>query len=158
MKGYSKRFFIGHIFILFIVSLCLYAGLSLAAFIIGILLFETLIYFLDVKYIPRRKAELANKLIAVFKAEPNPKGVVKFKLNTFDFFVNIAVDYKVGLSQIANVETISFHIPRYQVDRLLAKPRFEWKKDEMNGVQTYNVHQTDGSGLKLAKEKLEKML
>ena len=112
---------------------------------------------LDVKYLPKRKTELANKLIEIFQAEPISEGVMKFKIEAFDLFAEILVDYKLGL-QLANVETVRFHIPRNQIDQLPTKPGFELKENKIDGIQTYNVYETDGMGLKLAKEELEKML
>ena len=67
------------------------------------------------------------------------------------------VDFKLSF-QISNVETVRFHIPRPQINRLSTKPGFELMEDKINGIQTYDVYQTNGSGLKLAKEKLEKMI
>ena len=157
MVGYFKRFFIGH-FLILIIAVCIsfYIGPS-GLVAIFVLLFEFLIYFLDLKYLSKRKTELANKLIEIFKAEPVSEGVMKFNIDTFDLYAEIEVDFKLGL-QIANVETVRFHIPRNQIDRLSTKPGLELKEDKINGIQTYNVYQTHGMGLKLAKEKLEKMI
>ena len=82
---------------------------------------------------------------------------MKFKINKIDFFAEIIVDFKLGF-QIANVETIRFHIPRTQINRLSTKPGFELTEDKINGIQTYDVYETNGLDLKLAKNKLEKMI
>ena len=158
MESYFKRFFIGYYLIAIVVGISFYVGLlSLGVIIVGVLLFEFLIYFLDAKYLPKRKTELANRLIEIFNAEPFSKGVMKFQMEAFDLFAEIEVDYKLGL-QLANVETVRFHIRRNQIDRLPTKPGFELKENKIDGIQTYNVYETDGMGLKLAKEELEKML
>ena len=158
MEGYFNRFFIGYFLILIVIAIGFYVGLSLVAIIIGALLFEVLFYLLDLKFLSKRKTELANRLINIFNAEPISKGLVKFKVETFDLFAEIEVDFKLGITQLANFEDISFHIPRYQIDQLAVKPRLELKEAEIDGVQTYVLHQTDGVGLNFAKEKLEKIL
>ena len=154
-----KRFFVGHFLILVVaVGIGLYIGISLITILIFVLLLELLIYFLDVKYLPKRKTELANKLIELFKAEPVSEGVLRFKIDTFDFYVETEVDFKLGIAQIANAETVKFHIPKNQIDRLSIKPGFVLKEDKVNEIQTYNVYQSDGQGLIPAKEELEKMI
>ena len=158
MEGYFKGFFIGHFLILIIVGISLYFGLSLVAIIIGFLLFEFLLYLLDKKYLPKRKTEITNQLIEIFNAEPFTEGVMKFEIDTIDFFVEIEVDFKLGFQTLANIETVRFHIPRNQIDQLSTKPRFELKENKIDRIQTYNVYETDGMGLKLAKEKLKKMI
>lgn len=87
MEGYFKWFFIGHFLILIILAgISIYTGLSLVAIIATALLFEFLLYLLDGKYLSKRKAELAGKLTEVFHAEPVSEGVMKFKIDTIDFF------------------------------------------------------------------------
>ncbi len=159
MEVYFKRFFIGHLLILVIVAFAVLflGGLRLIAILLFVGLIEFLFYYLDTKYLPKRRAELTNELIEIFKAEPLSEGILKFKIRTIDFFVKIEIDFKQGL-QIANVETIQFHVPRTQIDRLSAKPEFELMEDKIDGTQTYDVYQTNGPGLKLAKEDLEKMI
>ncbi len=158
MESYFKRFFIWHFLILITgVFISSFTGQPLITVFAFVILLELLLYFLDAKYLPKRKTELANKLIEIFKAEPFSKGVLKFKIGAFDLFAEIEVDFKLGF-QIANVETVRFHIPRNQIDRLATKPGFELKEDKIDGIQTYNMYQTDGMGLKRAKEKLEKMI
>ncbi len=113
--------------------------------------------FILAKHLPKRRDELTNELIQTFNAEPFSAGVMKFKIGKIDFFAEIVVDFKLGF-QIANVETIKFHIPRTQIEQLSKKPEFVLIEDNIDEIQTYNIYQTSGSGLKLAKGKLEKMI
>ena len=159
MEDYFKYFFIGYFLTLIIVvSIISYFGQSLIAMIIGVLMFGSIILFLDVKYLPKRKTELANKLIEVFKAERVSEGVMKFKIGPLDFYAEIMVDFKLAISQIANFEIVKFHVPRNLVDQLSIKPRFKLKEDKINEIPTYYVYQTDGTGLKLAKKKIGKIV
>ena len=158
MEDYFKRFFIGHFLILVIVALAItYSGGSrLIAILLVVGLIEFLFYYLDSKYLSKRKAEITNELMKTFGAEPFSEGIMKFKIGPIDFFVETEVDFKLGL-QLANIETIKFHLPRNQVDQLSTTPEFELVEDEIDGIKTYGVYQTDIAGLKLAKEKLKEM-
>ena len=159
MEDYLKRFFVGHFLILVIVAFVIFffGASQLIAILLFVGFMEFLFYYLDSKYLPKRRVELTNELIETFKAEPFSEGVLKFKIETIVFFAKIEVDFKLGL-QGANVETIRFHIPRTQVDRLSPKPGFKLREDKIDGIQTYYIYQTNGSGLNLAKENLEKMI
>jgi len=159
MEGYLKRFFVGHLLALIMIACAIfYFGI---AQIFPVLLFigfiEGLFYYLDTKYLPKRKAALTNKLIDTFQAEPLSVGVLKFKLDTIDFFVKIKVDFKQGL-QLANIETINFHVPKTQINKFSIKHKHNLLEDTINGIQTYGIYQTNGSGLSLAKEELEKLI
>lgn len=159
MESYLKRFFIGYFLILVVaVGIGQYMGISLITIIVVVLLLELLIYFLDAKYLPKRKTELAKKIIEIFNAEPVSEGVLRFKFDTFDFYAETEVDFRPVIVLIANVETVKFHIPKSQIDRLPISPGFELKEDKVNGIQTYSVYQSDGNGLLFAKEKLERMI
>lgn len=137
-------------------GLAFYFGISLVAIITGFVFLELLIYYLDSNYIPKRKTELTNELIKVFKADIVSESVMKFKIGPIDVFAEIAVDFKRGL-QIASIETITFHIPRSEKDKLSISD-YDFKEDTLDGIASYNIYQTDGSGLDLAKEKLKKIV
>ncbi len=159
MEGYLKRFFVGHLLALIMIACAIfYFGISQ---VFPVLLFigfiECLFYYLDTKYLPKRKAALTNKLIDTFQAEPLSEGVLKFKLDTIDFFVKIKIDFKQGL-QLANIETIKFHIPRTQINKLSLKDKHNLSEDTINEVQTYCIYKTDGSELSHAKEALRKLI
>jgi len=117
---------------------------------------ELLFYYLDSKYLPKKRAELMRALVETFQAKPFSEGVVKFKIKTIDLFARIELDFPD--LYLANVETIGFHIPRNQVDRLSEKPVSELKEDKIDGIETYRFYETIESELKLAKENLEKMI
>ena len=159
MERYFKKFFLGHLLVFIIaVFACLYFSKSPVIIILLFVgLIELLAYNHDAKYLPKRRDELTNKLIQTFNAEPFSAGVMKFKIGKIDFFAEIVVDFKLGF-QIAHVETIKFHIPRTQIEQLSKKPEFVLIEDNIDEIQTYNIYQTSGSGLKLAKGKLEKMI
>ncbi|RDV13821.1 hypothetical protein DXT99_17475 [Pontibacter diazotrophicus] len=158
MESYFRRFFIGHLLVLIIVACTIfYFGKSkLIATLLFVGLIEFLLYYLDAKYLPKRRAELTNELIELFKAEPFSEGVLKFRMGAIDFFVTVEVDFKKGL-QLANIETVEFHIPKAQSKYLSTEPELEFREDKIAGIQTYNFYQTSGEGLKLAKENLEQM-
>ena len=159
MEAYFKRFFIGHLLILVIVAFAILflGGSRLIAILLLVGLIEFLFYYLDTKYLPKRRTEITNELVETFKAEPFSEGVLKFKMDTIDFFVKVEIDFKQGL-QLANIETVSFHIPITQLDQVSVKPGYELMEDKINGIQTYDIYQTNGSGLRFAKEGLEKMI
>ncbi len=159
MEGYFKKFFIGHFLILMIAAVTgFYFNISSVTIISFVLLLALLIYVLDVKYLPKRKTEIAGKLIEIFNAEPFSEKVMKFKIVTFDLYAEIEADFLTGIAQVANFETVKFHIPKNQIDHLPIKPGPELKDDKINESQTYNVYQTDGKGLNSAKDSLEKMI
>lgn len=124
---------------------------------VGVILFVFLVYSLDHANPLQKKTEIVNKLMDLFKAEPVSKDVMKFKMETFDILTEIKVDFKQAF-QLANVETIDFHIPIKQFDRLSRKPEMALRENEINGIQTYIIYRTDSDGLNLAKEKLEEMI
>jgi hypothetical protein len=159
MEAYFKRFFIGHLIILLIVGVAIlfFGGSRLIAILLFVGLVEVLFYYLDTKYLPNKRAELSNKLIEIFKAEPFSEGILRFKIRTIEFFAKIVIDFKKGL-QLASIETIEFHIPKTQIDQLLLKPGHELIDDQINGIQTYGIYQTNAIELKLVKEDLEKMV
>lgn len=131
-------------------------GVSIAAIIIGALMLGFFFYILEVKYLPRRKIKLTKKLMKVFNAEPVSDEIMRFKVGGIDFYTEVEFDLRI--SQHAAFEMIRFHIPRHQIDRLPEKPEFKYKEDNCNGIQTYNVYQTNGMGLKLAKRRFEKRI
>ena len=159
MEAYFKRFFIGHLLILVIVAFAIlfFGGSRVIAILLFAGLIEFLFYYLNTKYLPKRKTEIINELIDTFKAEPFSEGVLKFKMNAIDFFVKVEIDFKQGL-QLANIETVRFHIPITQIDQLTIKPGRELREDIIDGIQTYDIYQTNGSGLRSAKEDFEKMI
>jgi hypothetical protein len=158
MGEYFKRFFIGNLLILVIVAFAIFyfGGSQIIAILLFVVLIEFLFYYLDSKYLPERKARITNELIKTFKAKPFSDGILKFKIESNDFFAETIVDFKLGL-QIANIETIKFHLPRNQVNQLSIPPEFELVEDEIDGIKTYGVYQTNRAGLKLAQEKLREM-
>jgi hypothetical protein len=159
MEGYFKRFFTGHLLILMIVACAiLYFDKSQAiAILLFVSLIEFLFYYLDAIYLPKRRAKLTDELIEIFNAEPFSEGVLKFKLGTIDFFVKIKIDFKQGL-QLANFEAVSFHVPRTQINKISVRHKLNLLEDKINGIQTYDIYQTNGSGLNHAKEELEKII
>lgn len=159
MVDFFKRFFIGHFLILVIVALAImyFGGSELIAIFLVAVLIESLFYFLDVKFLPKRKAEIANKLIKTFGAEQLLEGIIKFKIGSIEFYAETVVDFKLGL-QLANFETVRFHVARNQIDQLSTISGFELKENSIDKIQTYVVYETDVEGLKLAQEKLEKMI
>ncbi|MGM0582711.1 MAG: hypothetical protein ACQETL_18685 [Bacteroidota bacterium] len=159
MEAYFKRFFIGHLLILVIVAFAILflEGSRLIPILLFVGLIEFLFYYLDTKYLPKRRTEITNELVETFKAEPFSEGVLKFKMDTIDFFVKVEIDFKQGL-QLANIETVRFHIPITQIDQLSVKLGHELMEDKINGIQTYDIYQTNSSGLRFAKEDLEKMI
>jgi hypothetical protein len=128
-----------------------------AALTVSVILFVYLIYSLDNANPLQKKTEIINRLIDLFKAQPVTKDVMKFKINTFDFYTEIKVDFKQAF-QLANVETINFHIPIDQFDRISSKPEMALRENEINGILTYIIYQANSDGLNLAKEKLEEMI
>lgn len=128
-----------------------------AALTVGVILFVYLIYSLDHANPLQKKTEIVNRLIDLFKAQPVTKDVMKFKIDTFDFYTEIKVDFRQAF-QLANVETINFHIPIDQFDRIYSKPEMALRENEINGILTYIIYQTNSDGLNLAKEKLEEMI
>lgn len=159
MESYFKRFFIGHLLVLIIVACTVvyFGKLQVIVILLFVGLIEFLFYYLDAKYLPKRRAELTNELIETFKAEPFSEGVLKFKMGTIDFFFKVEIDFKLGL-QFSNIETVKFYIPKTQIKQLSTKPELELMEDKINGIQTLNFYQTSGSELKLGKENLEKMI
>jgi uncharacterized membrane protein len=159
MKSYFKWFILTHILILIVVACSVfYFGISqVIVILLFIVLIEYLIYYLDSKYLPKRQARLNEKLVSTFNAERLSEGVVKFRLNAFDLFAKVEVDYKRGF-QFANVETISFHIPAHQLERLTKKPASGFVEGKVGAVPTLLIYQTDGNGLEEARHELENML
>lgn len=159
MESYYRKFFVGHLLALLIVACTIiYFGKSEAiAILLFVSLMECLFFYLDIKYLPQRRAEIASKLNKIFKAKEVKGGVMKFKINAFDLFAKVEIDLKQNL-QFANAEAISFYVPEHQMDHLSPKPGFTFVKDNIEGEQTYRVYQTDGKGLEEAKEKLKSML
>jgi len=133
-------------------------GLLLSALLtVGVILFVFVIYSLDNANPQQKETEAVKSLIYLFKAEPVLKNLMRFKIETFDFYTEINIDFKQAF-QFANVETINFHIPKDQFNRLSKKPEIALRENKINGIQTYLVYQTNVNGLKLAKEKLEEMI
>ena len=133
-------------------------GLLLAALVVGsVVLFVFLIYSSENANPLRRRAEIVKILIDIFNAEPVSKNIMKFKIKTFDFFIEINIDFKQAF-QLANVETINFHIPKDQFERVSTKPGIALHQNKINGIQTYLVYQTHGDGLTYAKKKLEEII
>ncbi|MEQ9438788.1 MAG: hypothetical protein RIG62_07050 [Cyclobacteriaceae bacterium] len=159
MEVYFKRFFIGHLLILVIVAFAILflGGTRLIAILLFVGLIESLFYYLDTKYFPKRRTEITNELIETFKAESISEGVLKFKMDTIDFFVKVEIDFKQSL-QLANIDTVKFHIPITQIDELSVKPGQELTENKIDGVQTYEIHQINSSELKFAKEGLKNMI
>ncbi len=165
MKGFTKWFFIGHFIIVLIIVWIITSGeidsssigKPLVIILISTLSIDFLVYFLEVKFRPMREIKLTNKLIDLFKAEPVSEGIMKFTISRVDFYTEIEIDLKRSLHG-ANAEIVRFHVPRNQIDRLTPKSRTELREDTCNGVQTYHVYQTNGTGLVLAKGRFEKMI
>lgn len=159
MENYLKRFFIGHLLILVIVvcAIRFLEGTGLIAALIFAGLLESLFYYLDTKYLPRRRTEIKNELIDTFRAESISEGILRFKIDTIDFFVKVEIDIKQTL-QLANMETIRFYIPITQIDKLSVKPGSELKEDKIGGVHIYEIYQENSSGLSFAKEVLKNMI
>ena len=159
MADFFKKFIIGHFLILVIVALAImyFGGSQLIAIFLFAGLIESLFYYLDVKFIPKRKAEIADKLIKTFGAEQLLEGIIKFNIGSIEFYAEAAVDFKLGL-QLANFETVRFHVARNQIDRLSTISGFELKENKIYKIETYIVYETDVVGLRRAKEKLEKMI
>jgi len=70
-----------------------------AALTVSVILFVYLIYSLDNANPLQKKTEIINRLIDLFKAQPVTKDVMKFKINTFDFYTEIKVDFKQAFQQ-----------------------------------------------------------
>lgn len=159
MEVFLKRFFIGHLLILVIVtfSILFLGGIRIIAILLFVGLIETLFYYLDTKYLPKRITEIKNKLIETFKAESIFEEVLKFKMDTIDFFGKIEIDFNHGL-QIANIETIGFHLPIDQINQFSGKPLHELTEDKIDGIQTYEIYKTNCSELRSAKEDLKNMI
>ncbi len=159
MEAYLKQFFIGHLLILVIIALAIhfFGGSQIIAVLLLVGLIEFLFYYLNTKYFPKRRTEITNELIETFKAEPFSKGVLKFKMDSIDFFVKIEIDFKRGL-QFANTETIGFYLPTTQIDQLPERPKHKLAEDKIDGIQTYEIYKINGSELGLAKERLKDII
>lgn len=159
MEIYFKKFFVGHFFVLVMVALAVLfmGGIQLTVALLFALLMEGLFYFLNTKYLPKRRIELTDELVRIFEAEPFSEGVLKFKAGTIDLFVKIMIDFKQGL-QLADTETVQFHIPADQIGRLSKKQTLNFVKDHINGIPTYIMYRTNGYRLKNAKEDIENMI
>jgi hypothetical protein len=153
--NYFKRFFIGHLLNLVIVavSISLLQGTVLLAGLLFAGLLELLFYYLDAKYLPKRKKFLANRLIQVFAAQTLTDEVLKFKLGDIDFYAVIDVDFKAAL-QIGNAETINIHVPCTQIGRLSSKPVRQFKENSIDGVLTSNIYQINGLEIDQARKYL----
>jgi general stress protein CsbA len=157
MKGYFTKFFILYFLIILGVGLAQFAEISFRTDIALVLLLLLVFHSLDAKYPAVRRAALAAKLDGIFSTEAVSEGVVRFRLNAFDLFASVELDYKKGF-QFANVETISFHIPADQLERLAKKPDYVFLAGKVGAIPTFIIHQTDGNGLVEARNELENML
>ena len=159
MEDCFKRFLLNHLAVPMAIALSVfYFGTTrLVATLAFVGLIEATFYYLDARYLPNRKSAISSDLIRIFHAEPVSDGIMKFQIGSIDIYTEAVVDFKLGL-QIANIETIMFHVPRNQIHHLSGHRESDLIEGEIEGIATYGVYQTDGSGLKDAKEELEKMI
>ena len=130
---------------------------SFLLFFIGSSTFGALFYLIDYKYFPLQKKQLLKKVTQIFQAEPLSESQAKFKIGKYD--VTIDISYIQSLNKYAaNVEVISFYIPKNQLtDDKLTHPLSQ-KEQHLNGIPTYRIYQTNEIGLKLAKQRIYKIL
>jgi len=128
------------------------------AYVIGASFFAGFVFWIfEVKYIPHRKVKLNKKVAKIFEAEILSETICRFKLGDFDVLTESA--FHLGVLQAGNyLELVHFHIPRNQIDEIQNKLNFKLKKSEIRGLPTYDVYQTNGLGLKLAKRRLMKKI
>ena len=79
--------------------------------------FTLLIYFIDKEHLLKKKTEIVNKLIDIFKAESVSENVMKFKIGTYDCYAEIDRELKYFMQHIG-VVIINFHIPKDQFKQL----------------------------------------
>lgn len=132
-------------------------GASLLAVVIGSIALGLIFYLTERVYFPWRKARLQTKLHHLFNSRKISDSVALFHI--LDWDVLVSIEHHLVMSRTGgNMEQISFHIPQEQVDKKIAKPDFEYVPDHCNGVRTYRIYQTNGLGLRIAKQRIEKKL
>jgi hypothetical protein len=123
----------------------------------GSILLGVTFYLVETLYFPKRKKYLSKKIINTFNAKSISENILHFNVGGFDCYVRI--EFQLSMSMYSgNVETISFHIPRNQIDNLHHKPDFKFVRDHCNGIETYRIYQTNGFGLTKANKYIQKRL
>jgi hypothetical protein len=123
----------------------------------GAIILALLFYFMEVKMIPNRKVKIQNRIIALFGAYPVTDTINRLRIGNLDIFIETRFD--LHLSAYGSYsESISFHIPKIQVDGVKTKPDFKYREAVCNGTPTYLIYQTNSMGLKKAKKKIEQKL
>ncbi|MDB5252455.1 MAG: hypothetical protein JWP27_1624 [Flaviaesturariibacter sp.] len=126
---------------------------GLIVLLIGSALLAGLFYFLEVRFLPRRKAKLLNRLIELFSAVPISDQVVRFKVAHVDVYVE--THFLLHLSPHGTyVETIRFHAPRTQIDSLRQRSRFRLTNSRCAGMDTYQLLERTPNGLLKARDEL----
>lgn len=123
--------------------------------LIGSFVLASLFYYLQVRFIPKRKEKLMSRIVDLFGAYPVDETTTRFNIGNLTIYTSINIQLLLS-EHHGYTETIQFHVPRQQIDRLPTKPSFKLIKDDWNGVQTYLVYEASNLRLKKAKRKLEK--
>ena len=123
--------------------------------LIGSFVLASMFYYLQVRFVPKRKERLMNKIIDVFGAYPVNDSTTRFNIGNLSIYTQINIQLLLS-EHHGYTETIEFHISQEQVNRLTTKPSFALKKSYCGDVQTYLVHEATGWRLKQARRKLEK--
>lgn len=121
---------------------------------IGSLLLGGFFWLIEARYFPYRKKKLSLKITQLFGGNPISDSVLHFKFGNLDLYAEI--ELKLRMSKYSGgSELIKFHIPKFQVDKLRRKPSFKLKNSNCNNIPTYNIYETNGLGLKLAKRRIQ---
>jgi hypothetical protein len=123
--------------------------------LIGSFVLASLFYYLQIRFIPKRKERLMNRIIDVFGAYPIDETTTRIYIGNLSVYTQINI--QLALSEHHGyTETIQFHVPREQIDLLSTKSSLNLKKSHCDSIQTYLVYEASSWRLKQAKRILDK--
>lgn len=124
---------------------------------IGSFILGGVFWLIEMKFYPWRKIRLNKRISKIFDSTPVTDTVTHFKYGMIDVYTKL--EFELHMSQYYNgQELISFHIPQNQTHYLQTNGGKIFQESVCNGIQTFQVHQTNSIGLKFAKKRLDKIL
>lgn len=124
--------------------------------LIGSLLIGYVFHYYIKYYQPKRKVKVTKKILNIFNPNELGNDTYKIKIHKFDIVIELFM-VEVSLNMHSS-EMIRFYIPCEQIDSLITKPKFRFKKAKVLGMSLYHIYETNAMGLKLAKKKLNSRL
>lgn len=123
--------------------------------LIGAFVLTCLFYYLEVKFIPKRKKRVMNKIIETYGSNRIDESTTLFKINTLSIYSKL--NFSLQISEYHGYsETIQFHVPRKEIELLPLRSQFKLKESTCGGIETYLIYEGSSRHLKQAQRKLEK--